>query len=58
MLGVDEQADPLVEAERPDRWVLQLRAIGVGHRAESEGAEAVEGGFGQHGQSPSTSGSS
>ena len=58
MLGVDEQADAFVEAERPDRRVLQLRAIGVGHRAETEGAEAVEGRFGQHGRSPSASGGS
>jgi hypothetical protein len=55
VLGVDEQADPFVEAECPDRRVLQLRAIGVGHRAEPEGAEAVERRFGQHGRSPSVS---
>ena len=58
VLGVDEQADAFVEAERPDRRVLQLRPIGVGHRAETEGAEAVEGRFGQHGRSPSVSGGS
>ena len=40
----------------PDRRVLQLRPIGVGHRAEMEGAQAVEGRFGQHGRSPSVSG--
>jgi len=55
VLGVDEQADPFVEAEGTDRRVLQLRAVGVGHRAEAEGAEAVERRFGQHGRSPSGS---
>ena len=53
VLGLDEQADALVETERPDRRVLELRAVGVGHRAEMEGAQAVEGRFGQHGRSPS-----
>jgi hypothetical protein len=55
VLGVDEHPDAFVEAERADRWVLQLRAIGVGHRTESEGAETIEGRFGQHGRSPSGS---
>src|SRR5215210_8495546 len=55
MFGVDEHPDAFVEGERPDRRILQLRAIGVGHRAEPEGAETVESRFSQHGRSPSGS---
>src|ERR1700704_6019289 len=56
MLGLDEEPDAFVEAERPDRRVLELRPVGVSHRAEMEGAQAVKGWFGQHGRSPSGSG--
>jgi hypothetical protein len=58
VLGLDEQADAFVKAQRAHRGVLELRAIRVGHRAEMEGAETVEGRFGQHGRSPSGSGES
>jgi hypothetical protein len=56
MLGVDEEPDAFVEAECPDRRVVQLHAIRIGHRAEMESAEAVEGRFRQHGRSPVTVG--
>ena len=45
VLGINEHPDTLVETERADRGVLQLPAVGVGHGAETQGAEAVEGRF-------------
>ena len=56
VFGLDEQADAFVKAEGPDRSVLQLRSICIGHGAEVKGAEAVKGRFGQHGRSPSAVG--
>ena len=47
-LGVDEQAEPLVEAEHGGLVGLDLLAPGVGHRGQLHGVELVEGLFDQH----------
>ena len=47
-LGVDEQAEPLLEAEHGGFVGVELLLEGVGHRAELEGVELVDGLFGQH----------
>ena len=43
VLGIDEHAEALVEAEGRQRRVLVLREIGVGHGAEAQVAQPVEG---------------
>ena len=52
-LGVDQQAEALLEAERGGLARLQLLLEGVGHPAELHGVELVEGVFDQHGSSSS-----
>ena len=47
-LGVDEQAEALLEAERSGLGGLDLLLAGVGHRAELHGVQLVEGLFDQH----------
>ena len=42
-LGVDEQAEALLEAERSGLGGLDLLLAGVGHRAELHGVQLVEG---------------
>ena len=47
-LGVDEQTEPVLEAERGGLVGLELFLEGVGHRAELHRVELVERLFGQH----------
>ena len=47
-LGVDEQPEALLEAERGGLVGLQLLLEGVGHRAQLHGVELVERLFDQH----------
>ena len=47
-LGVDEQAEALLEVERSGLGGLDLLLAGVGHRAELHGVQLVEGLFDQH----------
>ena len=47
-LGVDQQAEPLLEAEGGGLVGLELFLDGVGHRAQLHGVELVEGLFDQH----------
>ena len=47
-LGVDEQAEPLLEAERGGLVGVELLLDGGGHRAELHGVELVERLFDQH----------
>jgi hypothetical protein len=48
-LGIDEQAEALVEAQARQRGVLLLLGPGVGHGVELEGLQLVQGRGGQHG---------
>ena len=50
-LGVDQEAEALLEAERGGLVGLHLLPAGVGHRADLHGIELVEGLFDQHGSS-------
>ena len=50
-LGVDEEAEALLEGEHGGLVGLHLLAAGVGHRADLHGVELVEGLFDQHGSS-------
>ena len=52
-LGVDQQAETLLEAERGGLAALQLLLDGVGHRAQLHGVEFVDGLFDQHRSSSS-----
>jgi hypothetical protein len=47
-LGVDEQAEALLEAQAAGRSALLLREEGVGHASQAHLAEAAEGRFAQH----------
>ena len=51
-LGIDQQTETLLEAERGGLVGLELFLEGVGHRAELHGVELVERLLGQHRSSP------
>ena len=57
-LGVDEQAEALVEGEARQLGVLLLLGPGVRHGVELEGLQLLEGRGGQHGGRSSFTGSS
>jgi hypothetical protein len=48
-LGIDEQPEPLIEAERGELGVLLLLGPGLGHGRQFEGVQLVEGRGGEHG---------
>ena len=51
-LAVDEQPQPLLEAERLILGALQLLAEGAGHAHQVEGVELVQGRGDEHGEPP------
>ena len=51
-LGIDQQTETLLEAERGGLVGLELFLEGVGHRAELHGVELVERLFDEHRSSP------
>jgi len=47
-LAIDEQAEPFLEGERSDSWLLSLLLESFGHAEETERNEPVVGGMWQH----------
>ena len=52
VLGIDEHAEALIEAEGRDRRIALLGEVDVGHRAEPEMMKAFDRLFSQHAAAP------